>query len=161
MYEPSQLPPLVADTPFNIFERFVAECSGHEKMMLVLERVAGSLGFNIMGGLQAFESNNNNNGNTSDLIISNNNNNQHVGMTTEGIIVSKVMVGGPAEKTGLCTHDQIVKFKCYLVMQGASVPSERIFATEGDLVIAHRACLDSDNVDMLIFWKTNIKLYEQ
>ena len=46
-------------------------------------------------------------------------------------------------------------------MQGASVPSERIFATEGDLVIAHRACLDSDNVDMLIFWKTNIKLYEQ
>ncbi|XP_052263805.1 E3 SUMO-protein ligase ZBED1-like [Dreissena polymorpha] len=48
----------------------------------------------------------------------------------------------------------------YLVMQGTSVPSERIFSTAGDLVSAHRACLDPENVDMLIFVKTNIKMIE-
>jgi hypothetical protein len=46
-------------------------------------------------------------------------------------------------------------------MQGTSVPSERIFCTAGDLASAHRACLDPDNVEMIIFVKTNIKLYEQ
>ncbi|KAH3769942.1 hypothetical protein DPMN_171221 [Dreissena polymorpha] len=45
-------------------------------------------------------------------------------------------------------------------MQGASVPSERIFATEGDLAIAHRACLDPDNVGVICL-ETNIQLYEQ
>ncbi|XP_052285535.1 E3 ubiquitin-protein ligase PDZRN3-like isoform X1 [Dreissena polymorpha] len=111
-----------------------SKCSGHEKMMLVLERVAGSLGFNIMGGLQAFESNNNN-GNTSDLIISNNNNNQHVGMTTEGIIVSKVMVGGPAEKTGLCTHDQIVKVNGRDLSQASHEEAVEAFRTAEEPIV--------------------------
>ncbi|KAH3789232.1 hypothetical protein DPMN_167407 [Dreissena polymorpha] len=44
----------------------------------------------------------------------------------------------------------VYAFKCYLVMQGTSVPSERIFSTAGDLVSAHRACLDPDNVDILV-----------
>ena len=41
------------------------------------------------------------------------------------------------------------------------MPSERVFATAGDLVSAHRACLDPRNVDMLIFLKTNYKLKEK
>ena len=53
-----------------------------------------------------------------------------------------------------------VAAKC-LVMQGTSVPSERVFSTAGDLVSAHRACLDPGNVDMLIFLKTNYKLKEK
>ena len=32
-------------------------------------------------------------------------------------------------------------------MEGTSVPSERMFSTAGDLVSAHRACLDSGNVN--------------
>jgi S1-C subfamily serine protease len=48
--------------------------------------------------------NNNNNDNSN-----NNNNNNREGMVTEGIIVSKVMVGGPAHSKGLKAHDQIVK----------------------------------------------------
>ena len=46
-------------------------------------------------------------------------------------------------------------------MQGTSIPSERIYSTAGDLVSAHRACLDPDHVDMLMFVRTNTKLHEQ
>ncbi|XP_019615941.1 PREDICTED: zinc finger BED domain-containing protein 4-like [Branchiostoma belcheri] len=45
--------------------------------------------------------------------------------------------------------------KRYLVVPGTSVPSERVFSTAGDLVSAERACLDPDNVNVLLFLNKN------
>lgn len=52
--------------------------------------------------------------------------------------------------THLSKHAQ----KC-LTVCGTSVPSERIFSAAGNLVNAKRACLKSDNIDMLIFLNKN------
>ncbi|XP_051814750.1 E3 SUMO-protein ligase ZBED1-like [Acanthochromis polyacanthus] len=41
--------------------------------------------------------------------------------------------------------------KSCLPVQAPSVPSERVFSTAGDVVTAHRRCLDPQNVNMLIF----------
>lgn len=73
-----------------------SKCGQDKSVTLMLERihVSGSLGFNIMGG---YSSENNNNNNTKQ------------GMVTEGIIVSRVLTGGPADLKGLKTHDQVVK----------------------------------------------------
>lgn len=44
----------------------------------------------------------------------------------------------------------------YLVVQGTSVPSERIFSTAGDIVSAQRSCLKEESVSALIFLKKNM-----
>ncbi|KAI8503755.1 hypothetical protein Bbelb_187260 [Branchiostoma belcheri] len=43
----------------------------------------------------------------------------------------------------------------YLIAQATSVASERVFSTAGDVVSAERACLDPENVNILIFLKKN------
>ncbi|XP_069100919.1 E3 ubiquitin-protein ligase PDZRN3-B-like isoform X2 [Argopecten irradians] len=63
---------------------------------LTLWRLNNSLGFNIMGGFSTEDDDNNNSRKTEDGC-------------TEGIVVSKVMEGGSAEKTGLQVNDHIVK----------------------------------------------------
>lgn len=45
--------------------------------------------------------------------------------------------------------------KSYLVVQGSSVSSERVFSTAGDIVTAERNLLDPENVNMLIFLRKN------
>ena len=46
----------------------------------------------------------------------------------------------------------------HFCVPGTSVPSERVFSTAGDIVTANRSCLDSENVDRLVFLTKNIKL---
>lgn len=48
--------------------------------------------------------------------------------------------------------------KQYLAVQATSVASERVFSTAGDIVTAQRAVLSTENVDMLIFLKKNLKM---
>ena len=48
--------------------------------------------------------------------------------------------------------------KKYLCVQSTSVASERIFSTAGDIVIAQRASLTPENVDILIFLKKNLDI---
>ena len=45
-----------------------------------------------------------------------------------------------------------------LVIPATSVASERVFSTAGDIVTAQRGALSSDNVDLLIFLKKNMKI---
>ena len=47
--------------------------------------------------------------------------------------------------------------RVYLVIQGTSVSSKRIFPSSGDIVTAQRATLNSDSVDRLIFLRKNLK----
>eukprot|EP00057_Strongylocentrotus_purpuratus_P035145 XP_797872.3 PREDICTED: zinc finger BED domain-containing protein 1-like [Strongylocentrotus purpuratus] len=47
--------------------------------------------------------------------------------------------------------------KKYLTIPATSVPAERIFSSAGNIVNKKRSCLDSDNVDMLVFLKDNLK----
>ena len=42
-----------------------------------------------------------------------------------------------------------------LCIAGTSVPSERLFSAAGNLLCAKRSCLDSQNVDMLLFLNKN------
>ena len=39
------------------------------------------------------------------------------------------------------------------------MPSERVFSTAGDIVIAQRSALNAENVDKLMFLKKNLKAY--
>ncbi|KAK5870488.1 hypothetical protein PBY51_003430 [Eleginops maclovinus] len=70
----------------------------------------------------------------------------------------------------LCSTDDIVAFwkerslslpllsslaKRYLVVPGISVPSGRVFSTTGDIVSTERACLDPENVNVLLFLNKN------
>ncbi|XP_073795658.1 E3 SUMO-protein ligase ZBED1 isoform X4 [Danio rerio] len=48
--------------------------------------------------------------------------------------------------------------KCYLGVPATSVPSERVFSTAGDIVTAQRSSLSSENVDIMVFLKKNLKL---
>lgn len=48
--------------------------------------------------------------------------------------------------------------KRYLAVQATSVASERVFSTAGDIVTSQRAALSTENVDILIFLKKNMKL---
>ena len=48
--------------------------------------------------------------------------------------------------------------KCYLAVPGTSVPSDRVFSTEGDIVTAKRSTLSPGNADILIFLKKSLKL---
>lgn len=48
--------------------------------------------------------------------------------------------------------------KQLLGIPATSVASERVFSTAGDVVTAQRACLSGEQVDMLVFLKTNIKI---
>lgn len=43
-----------------------------------------------------------------------------------------------------------------LSVAGTSVPSERLFSAAGNLLNAKRACLSSENVDMLLFLNKNL-----
>ena len=47
----------------------------------------------------------------------------------------------------------------YLCVPASSVPSERIFSTAGNIVNKKRACLSSENVDMLVFLNKNHGLF--
>ena len=47
----------------------------------------------------------------------------------------------------------------YLCVPASSVPSERIFSTTGNIVNKKRACLSSENVDMLVFLNKNHGLF--
>ncbi len=40
----------------------------------------------------------------------------------------------------------------YIVAQATSVASERVFSTAGYIVTAERSCLDTQSVDLLIFF---------
>jgi hypothetical protein len=46
----------------------------------------------------------------------------------------------------------------YLYIPATSVASERVFSTAGDLVSAQRACLESEQVDRLVFLKKNLEI---
>ena len=48
--------------------------------------------------------------------------------------------------------------KCYLAVPGTSVPSDRVFSTEGDIVTAKRSTLSPGIADILIFLKKSLKL---
>ena len=51
--------------------------------------------------------------------------------------------------------------KIYLGIPATSVPSERgFFSCAGDIVTAQRSMLNSENVDHLFFWKTNLHVYD-
>ena len=46
----------------------------------------------------------------------------------------------------------------YLGIPSTSIASERVFSTAGDIVTAQRAAFNPDNVDLLIFLKTNLNI---
>jgi hypothetical protein len=48
--------------------------------------------------------------------------------------------------------------KTVLCIPATSVPSERVFSTAGDIVTGQRANIKSENVDMLLFLKKNLKM---
>jgi hypothetical protein len=48
--------------------------------------------------------------------------------------------------------------KYYLGIPAASVPSERVFSAAGEIVCAQKSSLSGENVDMLIFLKSNLKV---
>lgn len=48
--------------------------------------------------------------------------------------------------------------KYYLGIPATSVPSERVFSAAGEIVCAQRASLSGDNIDMLIFLKSNLRV---
>ena len=45
----------------------------------------------------------------------------------------------------------------YMVVQATSVPAERVFSTAGDIITAECACLDPEQVEVLIFLKKNME----
>lgn len=47
----------------------------------------------------------------------------------------------------------------YLVVQGTSVPSERVFSTCGDTVNQKRSCLTGEHVSEIVFLNINRRLY--
>ena len=49
--------------------------------------------------------------------------------------------------------------KSYLMVNATSVPSERMFSAAGSLISAKRACLDSSNVDMILFLNKNLPMF--
>ena len=51
--------------------------------------------------------------------------------------------------------------KHILVVQGTSVPSERIFSTCGDTVNAKRSCLTGEHVGAIVFLNKNCSLYQK
>jgi hypothetical protein len=48
--------------------------------------------------------------------------------------------------------------KYYLGIPAASVPSERVFSSAGEIVCAQKSSLSGENVDMLIFLKSKLKV---
>lgn len=48
--------------------------------------------------------------------------------------------------------------KHYLAVQATSVASESVFSTAGDIVTSQRAAPSTENVDIIIFLKKNMKL---
>lgn len=46
--------------------------------------------------------------------------------------------------------------KKYLTIHATSVPAERIFPSSGNIVNKERSCLDSDNMDALVFLEDNL-----
>ena len=48
--------------------------------------------------------------------------------------------------------------KYYLGIPSTSVPSEKMFLAAGKIVCAQRSSLSENNVDMLIFLKSNLQL---
>ena len=71
------------------------------------------------------------------------------------------MEANPIDWWGARSHKYpiLARVACsYLIIQGTSVASERVFSTTGDLVSAQRACLLPENVDKLVFLKKNLKV---
>ena len=51
--------------------------------------------------------------------------------------------------------------RCLLAIPATSVPSERVFSTAGNIICSQRACLSTDNANMLIFIKHNKNFYNK
>ena len=45
----------------------------------------------------------------------------------------------------------------YLVVQGSSVASKRVFSTARDIVTAERSCFDPEHVNMLLYLQKNLQ----
>ncbi|KAM9499792.1 E3 SUMO-protein ligase ZBED1-like isoform 2-T2 [Salvelinus alpinus] len=62
-------------------------------------------------------------------------------------------------KSNECKYPHITMMgRCYLAVPGTSVPNERVISTAGDIVTSKRSTISSDNVDIYIFLKKNLKL---